>query len=130
MILTAGALLGLVSVAVGAYAAHGLQTGVSDEVLRSVMTAIRYNQVHALAAAAVGLAVLQSGIAQRHPALPWAGWLFVIGTLLFSFSIYASAALGIPALTGLAPFGGVLLMAAWLCLAWAGLRSRSRRRDG
>lgn len=123
MILTAGALLGLVSVVLGAYAEHGFRASVSDEVFRSVMTAVRYNQIHAVVVVAIGLALLQPAIAQTNSLLSRTAWLFVAGTILFSFSIYLSVICSMPELTRVTPFGGVVLMAAWLSLAWVGIRS-------
>ena len=48
-----------------------------------------------------------------------AGWLFVIGTLLFSGSLYALSVSGVRGLGIVTPFGGVALLAGWLCLLWA-----------
>lgn len=126
MLLAVAAVLGFVSVAFGAYTEHALQKTVSEEVFRFLMTAIRYNQVHALAAAGVGLALLTQS---RAPAvgLMLAGWGFVLGTLLFSGGIYAAALTGVEALNYLAPAGGVTFMMAWLTLAVTGvLASRAR----
>lgn len=50
--------------------------------------------------------------------------LFVIGTLLFSFSIYAAALTGVRGLTVITPFGGMTLMAAWLALLLVAFRGR------
>jgi uncharacterized membrane protein YgdD (TMEM256/DUF423 family) len=51
-----------------------------------------------------------------------AGWLFVAGTVLFSFSLYALALSGVRALGAVTPFGGVAFIAGWLALAWAAVR--------
>ena len=118
-VLLAGALLGFLSVVIGAMSEHVFRTRVDDEVFRWVMTAIRYHQVGSLIVAALGLALLADlrGTVRRRLSL--SGWLFVAGTLLFSFSIYAAALTGVEPLTYLPPVGGVTLMAAWLALAWA-----------
>ena len=125
-VLIAGALLGLLSVVVGASSEHVLQARVDDEVFRWVMTAIRYHQIGALIVAALGLAliVLQGHRAQRL--LVVSGWLFVVGTALFSFSIYLAALTGVQAFTYLTPIGGVTLMLAWMVLVAAGFRSGPR----
>ena len=54
---------------------------------------------------------------------PLAGWLFVVGTVLFSFSLYALALTGQRWLGAITPLGGVAFIAGWLCLAVAALRS-------
>ncbi len=121
MILFLGALLGFISVAFGAYSEHGLQPKVSAEIFRQVMTGVRYNQVHAVVVSALGLFLLLS----PDKNLLWfnvAGYGLVIGTMLFSFSIYAAAMLANPEITRLAPIGGITIMVAWLVLAYCGLR--------
>jgi len=120
MLLAAAAIAGFFSVAFGAYAEHGLRPRVSAETFRFVMTSVRYNQVHALAAAIVGGLILVAPDADGL-LLRLAGWGFVIGMALFSGSIYLSALLERPGLTRLAPVGGTVLMLAWLCLAGVGV---------
>jgi uncharacterized membrane protein YgdD (TMEM256/DUF423 family) len=120
MILIWGALLGFISVAFGAYAEHALRESVTDEHFRFLMTAVRYNQVHAVVIAAIGLVFLNGGKLANIPALRWSGVLFIIGTLLFSFSIYLSVSLDIPSLVNVTPVGGITIMAAWLLLLVAG----------
>lgn len=123
MTLAAGALLGLISVAFGAYAEHALQASVDAAVFESLETAIRYNQIHAVMVTAIGLACLRPDRLDIPSGLVWAAWGFVAGTVLFSFSIYLAASTGTPALNAAAPFGGVLLMISWAGLAWTGIRS-------
>ena len=118
MILIVGALLGFFSVAFGAYSEHGLRPKVSDEEFRMLMTAIRYNQVHALIISVLGLITLPSSFLNNH-LFRRSGFLFILGTILFSFSIYASVGLQIPSLLYLTPVGGITLMVSWLSLAYA-----------
>ena len=118
MILIIGALLGFFSVAFGAYSEHGLRPKVSDEEFRMLMTAIRYNQVHALIISALGLITLPSSFLNIH-LFRRSGFLFIVGTILFSFSIYTSVGLQIPSLLYLTPVGGITLMVSWLSLAYA-----------
>jgi len=121
-VLFAGAVLGLLSVIVGASVEHLLKNQVDAEVFRWTMTAIRYHQIGALAVLALGLAL----VFDIKPALGrWltiSAVLFVIGTVLFSFSIYAAALTGYESLTLVTPLGGLTLMAAWACLVWAAAR--------
>jgi len=123
VILIVGALLGLVSVAFGAYAEHALAPGISADAFDSVQTAIRYNQIHAVVVTAIGMVRLSAEAVRQWSSLAWAAWGFAAGTVLFSFSIYLAAATGTPALNAAAPLGGTLLMASWLLLAWTGVRS-------
>ena len=121
MILIFGTLLGFISVAFGAYAEHGLREAVTEEHFRFLMTAIRYNQVHAVVITAIGLALSNGGKLLNIPALRWSGLLFIIGTVLFSFSIYLSVSLDIPSFVNITPIGGITIMAAWLMLAVTGI---------
>jgi uncharacterized membrane protein YgdD (TMEM256/DUF423 family) len=123
-VLLVGALLGFLSVVIGAMSEHLFRTRVDEEVFRWVMTAIRYHQVGSLIVSAIGLVLSFDASQALRRRLSLSAWLFVAGTLLFSFSIYASALTGIEGLTYLTPFGGVTLMAAWLALAWAALAAR------
>lgn len=126
-ILVIGALLGFVSVVVGAMSDHGPLSRLDAEMLASVATAVRYHQLGALVVVALGLA-MQAGLPKPFARrLAISGWLFVAGTLLFSFSIYAAALSGLQALTYFTPLGGIVLMLAWLSLAWAALTAGRRR---
>lgn len=130
-ILLAGAILGLLAVVVGALAGHALQPHVSADVWRQITTAMDYHRFGAVVATMLGLAVL---VVHERPllrCLAVSGWLFVAGTLLFSFSIYLRALLDAPALTAVTPVGGTLLIIAWAALAWAGVEAiRARSASG
>jgi len=122
-LLVAGGVLGLLSVVIGASSEHVLQARVDDEVFRWVMTAIRYHQVGALIVTGLGLALVVLPAHRASRLIGVAGWLFVVGTVLFSFSIYAAALTGSEALTYISPVGGITLMLAWLALIGAGFRA-------
>jgi uncharacterized membrane protein YgdD (TMEM256/DUF423 family) len=113
---TLAALSGLVAVAAGAFAAHGVTDPTARELLRTGST---YEFMHALATlACAGLAATATPRARFAPA-----W-FLAGTLLFSGSLYALA-FGAPRLVGVVtPFGGLAFMAGWAVLAWAAATSR------
>jgi uncharacterized membrane protein YgdD (TMEM256/DUF423 family) len=121
MILILGALLGFISVAFSAFAEHGLRQGVTEEHFRFLMTAVRYNQIHASVISAIGLALLGSQKLSAILALRCSAVLFIIGTVLFSFSIYASVSLDIPGLVNVTPVGGLTIMTAWLLLVISGV---------
>lgn len=120
--LVLGALSGGVAVALGAFGAHGLKARLAADLLATFETGVRYQMYHALALLAVAWAVARwSG-----SALPVAaGWLFVAGTVLFSFSLYALALTGVRWLGAITPLGGVAFVAGWLCLALAAWRMSS-----
>jgi uncharacterized membrane protein YgdD (TMEM256/DUF423 family) len=106
------AALAFLAVAAGAFGAHALRARLDPEHLAIFETAARYQMYHALGLAAVAWA------SARWPGpLPqWAGWLFVVGTVLFSGSLYALAMTGLRWLGAVTPLGGVAFLAGWLCL--------------
>jgi uncharacterized membrane protein YgdD (TMEM256/DUF423 family) len=108
-----GAVSGFISVAAGAFGAHALRSRLTPEYLGVFETAARYQMYHALALLAVAWAITRGTGSTAH----WAGWLFVIGTVLFSGSLYGLALTGIRWLGALTPLGGVAFLAGWLCLA-------------
>lgn len=120
-LLMTGAALGFLSVAIGAAADHG---GWAVEMAESVATAIRYHQLGALMIVVLALAGLKLDDDRMCRGLGIAAGLFAIGTVLFSFSIYAAAISGVRDLTLITPFGGVTLMAAWIALLIAAVRAR------
>ena len=80
-----GALLAGLSVALGAFGAHGLRNTLSPEDLVTFETGARYQMYHALALLAVAWAYAR----WEAPLVHVAGWLFVVGIVLFSGSLYA-----------------------------------------
>ncbi|MDR3477739.1 MAG: DUF423 domain-containing protein [Gammaproteobacteria bacterium] len=116
VILLLGAILGLASVIMGAYIDHGLAPHLSDKSLSQVLTAVRYHQSYAIVICAIALSLS----ARINPKIKWwltlSAYLFLIGILLFSFSIYLSVILSASQWLSLAPWGGSTLMLGWVCL--------------
>lgn len=112
---TLGSLSAFIAVALGAFGAHALKARLPADLLAVFETGVRYQLTHALALLAVAWACT------RWPgtAVNASGWLFVAGTVIFSGSLYALALTGVRWLGAVTPIGGVALLAAWLCLAWA-----------
>ncbi len=114
---TLGALSAFVTVAAGAFGAHALRAKLPPEQLLVFETGARYQMYHALGLLAVSWAATRwTG---RLPQL--AGWLFVIGTVLFSGSLYLLSLTGATWLGAITPLGGVAFLAGWLCLAFSAL---------
>lgn len=115
---TLGALSGFASVAAGAFGAHALRASLTPEMVAAFETGARYQMYHALGLIAAGV---MAGDGSCRPAV-WAGWLFLIGTALFSGSLYALALTGVRQFGMITPAGGVAFLAGWLCLAFAARR--------
>jgi uncharacterized membrane protein YgdD (TMEM256/DUF423 family) len=116
-----GALSGFIGVALGAFAAHGLKSRLTPELLATFEIGVRYQMYHAFALIAVAWACT------RWPgaAATAAGWLFVAGTVLFAGSLYVLALTGARWLGMVAPVGGIAFLAGWACLAWSAWSSAS-----
>ncbi len=123
LFLTAGALSAAVAVAAGAFGAHALDGVVSPSRLATFETAARYQMTHALGLVLVG--VLMERRASRW--LKRSGWLFVVGTVLFSGSLYALVLLDAPWLGAVTPLGGVAFIAGWGMVAWAMAEEKTER---
>jgi uncharacterized membrane protein YgdD (TMEM256/DUF423 family) len=109
--LTLAALGGFLSVAVGAFAAHGVTDPRAQELLR---TGSLYGFVHSLATFACA-AFMQVGARRAR----FAPAFFISGVVLFSGSLYALA-FGAPRWIGaVTPIGGLGFLAGWATLAWA-----------
>lgn len=111
------ALLGALSVILGAFAAHGLKNLLSPESLQIFETAVKYQFYHAFALLAVG--IIYKDVTNKYLLL--AGRLFLVGIVLFSGSLYLLcyikyAELPLNWLGAITPFGGVAFVAGWVLL--------------
>ena len=116
-LVAAGAALGGLAVALGAFASHGLKARIGMDALGWWETAVEYQMWHALAVLALGLSRVGW---TRLPA-----WLLAAGVLFFSASLYAIA-LGAPRWLGaVTPLGGLAMITGWTLL---GVRAVSDNR--
>lgn len=113
-----GALSGLLAVAAGAFGAHALRAVLTPDLLAVFETGARYQMYHALA---LVLVALVSAAAPQRRTVATAGWCFVLGTLLFSGSLYALALTGLRWWGAVTPVGGVCFLLGWGLLAIAAL---------
>jgi uncharacterized membrane protein YgdD (TMEM256/DUF423 family) len=115
-----GAVNGVLAVAAGAFAAHGLEARVAPRSLEIFQTGAHYHLAHAIALVAVSLVRGPGG-----PSANLAGWFFTVGIVLFSGSLYFLALADSTALVLLTPLGGVSFLAGWVMLALAALKGPS-----
>jgi uncharacterized membrane protein YgdD (TMEM256/DUF423 family) len=122
--LAAGGLAMFAAVAAGAFGAHALKSALRPDLLAVWHTAVQYQAWHALALLAVGLLMARSASLPDRPdsRLRAAAWLFLIGIVIFSGSLYLLALTGERRLGAVTPLGGVAFLAGWLTFAWAALR--------
>jgi uncharacterized membrane protein YgdD (TMEM256/DUF423 family) len=111
------AVLGALSVALGAFAAHGLKQILSAELLQTFETAVRYQFYHVFALLATGILYA----AFPNKLMKWAGNCFIAGIILFSGSLYLlcyvkHTALPLNWIGAITPVGGAAFIAGWLLL--------------
>jgi uncharacterized membrane protein YgdD (TMEM256/DUF423 family) len=108
----AGILLALAT-ALGAFGAHALKAQLAPDRLQVYETAVRYHFFHALGLLGIGVTMR---FVDASP-VRWAAVLVLAGIVLFSGSLYALT-FGAPRLLGVVtPFGGLALIAGWICFA-------------
>lgn len=110
-----GAFLGLTSVIMGALGDHAFD--LTPERAKSLETGIRYNMIYA--ALIVALSVAPYDRKLHIPA-----YIFTVGTVLFSFSIYGALLTEVRELTYFTPAGGITIMVGWLALVCRGFAIR------
>jgi uncharacterized membrane protein YgdD (TMEM256/DUF423 family) len=113
LFLLSGAILGGLGVAIGAFGAHKLKPFLlANNKLAIFETGVHYQFYHALALLLVGI------LAEKidHPSVHYAGYAMLLGTIIFSFSLYALCLTGITKLGAITPIGGVLLILGWVSL--------------
>lgn len=110
------AIFGGISVALGAFASHGLKDRLTERSLEVFEIATRYQMYHALALLLVSLFLYR---ATSTGFLTAAGFAFIAGVLLFSGSLYTLSLTNIKILGAVAPLGGLALMVGWGCMAIA-----------
>ena len=109
------ALNGALAVGLGAFAAHGA----GPQVKQLLTTGAHYELTHAL------LALVCAVWPLRNRTIVLAGWLAAAGGLVFALALSAIALLSLPAMGAVAPIGGALMIAAWLLIAFAALRTQT-----
>lgn len=108
-----GILLGISGVILGALGAHALESHLTADQMDSFETAVRFQMYHALLLLVLGRLWEDKPRSSGKAAI----LLILLGTLLFSGSIYLLVLSSVP-VGLLTPFGGLLLIGGW---AMAGL---------
>lgn len=117
-ILLIASLLGGLAVVFGAFGAHALKKILTEEQLKSFETGVKYQMYHAIV-----LLILGFNFAFDTAAEKYMGYSFIIGIMLFSFSIYGlviSSAKNkkLRFLGPITPLGGLFLIIGWGLLAY------------
>ncbi|MGV3766489.1 MAG: DUF423 domain-containing protein [Chitinophagaceae bacterium] len=117
--LTLASLLGALSVALGAFGAHGLKKIVPAETVSTFQTGVQYQFYHTFALFLA--AILYKEFPSNN--IVWAGYAFIAGILLFSGSLYVltflhdTQSVGLKRIGIITPVGGLFFIAGWVLLA-------------
>ncbi|WP_295179043.1 DUF423 domain-containing protein [uncultured Christiangramia sp.] len=113
-VLIFGGIMGALSVILGAFGAHALKKTFNNDQLKSFETGVKYQMYHAIILIITGIVFPFTQTGQQLTA-----WLFMIGILLFSFSIYgltysSSINKKLKILGPVTPLGGLFLILGWI----------------
>ena len=106
----------------GAFGAHALHDRLDARSLEVFQTGVQWQAIHALALLATAIVALGPIGGRAARSLAAAGIAFVVGTVLFSGSLYALALTGVKGLGAITPFGGFAFVLGWAALASAFVR--------
>ncbi|WP_164667534.1 DUF423 domain-containing protein [Virgibacillus doumboii] len=113
-----GAINGFLAVALGAFGAHGLEGKLSEKALNTWDKAVNYQMFHTMALLVTGLLMVKI----QTSGMAWAGWMFFIGILLFSGSLYIYSTTGLKTFAMITPLGGVAFLIGWVLLGYAAIK--------
>lgn len=114
-----GAVNAFLSVALGAFGAHGLEGKLEPKYMDIWEKAVKYQMFHATGLLIVGILL---GKFPASSLLNWSGWLMFIGTVLFAGSLYVLAVTRISVLGAITPLGGVSFLVAWALIVVAAVK--------
>lgn len=115
-ILVTASILGILSIVLGAFAAHGLKSLISAEMIDTFETGVKYQMYHAILLLFVGSTTLVTQKAKKT-----IFYLVLVGVLFFSGSIYGLAtnvlsSFDFKSIGFITPIGGLLLILSWVVL--------------
>jgi uncharacterized membrane protein YgdD (TMEM256/DUF423 family) len=124
--LIAGSFFGLITIIIGAFGAHALQSVLDQSQLNTFETGVKYQMYHALLLMFLGLFNVEKS---RSKTVIF--WLLVIGTVLFSWSIFGLATnsltgLNFKTIAILTPVGGTLLIISWALIFYKALTLKNQ----
>jgi uncharacterized membrane protein YgdD (TMEM256/DUF423 family) len=113
-IFAVGSVLAGLGVVFGAFGAHALKASLTSKMLDTFETGVRYQMYHGLGLLALAWAISRWPERRLVPA----AWLLLVGTVVFSGSLYLLVVTGVRWLGAITPLGGVALLAGWGLVTW------------
>lgn len=123
-LLITGAILGILGIILGAFAAHGLEKLVDADAIKSFETGVRYQLYHAFF-----LLILGSSSIVTLKTKKTIFYLVLFGVIFFSGSIYGLAtnslsSFNFKTIALITPIGGLLLIVAWIVMLIGIIRNK------
>lgn len=113
------AINGLLTVILGAFAAHVLDGVLTAQRIETFDTAVQYHLFHTLALFGL-VCVDDTVLATRW--IKYAAGFFLLGIIVFCGSLYLFAATSISILAMITPLGGLAFMIGWIMLLLSAIR--------
>lgn len=108
------AVSGFTVVAIGAFGAHGLREKLSAEMLDVYRTGVLYQFIHTIVLLIISLT---NFLKSKIPSM-----FFLLGIILFSFSLYIYSTSGVKIFAMITPVGGVCFLIGWLWIIISAIR--------
>ena len=118
IILSSAAFSAMLAVVLGAFAAHGLKSKLSETLLNTFQTAVQYQMYHSLALILVVILYRQ----MPQPLLVYSAGFMLSGIVLFSGSLYLLALTQLKWFGPVTPLGGLCFIVGWALLIVAALK--------
>ncbi|MDQ0158057.1 DUF423 domain-containing protein [Alkalibacillus salilacus] len=115
LLLIIGAISGFITVALGAFGAHGLESRLSAKMMDTWEKAVQYQMFHTTAIFVAAILALRADVAMFQTA----GWFFIVGILIFSGSLYIYSLSGLKVFGMITPIGGLAFLVGWAIVAYA-----------
>ena len=121
-----GAFIAATTIAIGAFGAHGLKQLIDASSLQTFEIGVRYQTYHALAILILGFAPWISRRLKKTVC-----WLFIVGILFFSGSIYLLSLNSVlpfdaGAIGFITPIGGLMFIIAWVLWGFGMLKPKKQ----
>ncbi|MCV9952197.1 DUF423 domain-containing protein [Paenibacillus sp. BT-177] len=111
VLLLLGCIVMFLAVALGAFGAHALKKRLSADMMSIFQTGIQYQIAHGLGLLLLGVL---AGNLVHSSLIVTAGWVMLVGILLFSGSLYVLSVSGVKKLGAITPIGGLAFLASWV----------------
>ena len=106
-----GIILAGLGVVVGAFGAHALKDLLEGSGrVNTFETAVKYQFYHALGLILLGMIMMN----HHHSFFTYSGYSFLMGTVIFSGSLYILCLTGITKFGAITPIGGLLMILGWI----------------